>query len=176
MKKVIVFGATNSKKSINKQLAVYASKQLKDVEIQVLDLNDYDLPIYSIDREIEEGIHPEAIRFNNELQKADAFIISLAEHNGSYTAVFKNVYDWASRINQKVWNEKPTLLLSTSPGARGGATVLETAKGGFSYMGAKVVGSFSLPSFQNNFKDHKIVTEEYNEEVASLVAQLQKAL
>ncbi len=43
------------------------------------------------------------------------------------------------------------LLLSSSPGPRGGAGALGIAKGGFPYAGGTVVGSFSLPSFYENF-------------------------
>ena len=43
------------------------------------------------------------------------------------------------------------LLLSTSPGGRGGATVLEAAASRFPHMGADVVVSFSLPSYNDNF-------------------------
>jgi NAD(P)H-dependent FMN reductase len=54
-------------------------------------------------------------------------------------------------LNQKVWNDKPMLLLSTSPGPRGGATVMEAAKATFPRMGAKLVAHFSLPSFYDHF-------------------------
>ncbi|MGY6648642.1 NADPH-dependent FMN reductase [Wenyingzhuangia sp. IMCC45574] len=175
MKKVIVLGGSNSKNSINKQFGTYASSLLSDVEVKVLDLNDYALPIYSIDIETEEGIHPEATKFNDDLQTADAYIISLAEHNGSYSAAFKNAYDWASRINQKVWGDKPVLLLATSPGARGGATVLETAKAGFPYMGAKVVGDFALPSFYDNFSGG-VGNGKLKDELTVEVSKLQDAL
>lgn len=176
MKKVIVLGASNSKESINKQLATYASSFLKDVSVQVLDLNNYGLPIYSFDLEKKEGVHPEAIRFYKDLSEGDAYIVSFAEHNGSYTAAFKNAYDWASRVEQKVWGDKPTLLLATSPGARGGASVLETAKAGFPYMGAKVVGDMALPSFFDNFKEGEIVNEELKNSLIAKVSNLQGAL
>lgn len=176
MKKVIVLGASNSKQSINKQLASYAGSFLKDVTVEVLDLNNYALPIYSIDLEEEEGIHPEAVKFNNDLQSADAYIVSFAEHNGSYTAAFKNAYDWASRINQKVWGDKPTLLLATSPGARGGASVLATAKAGFPYMGAAVVGDLAVPSFYDNFNSGGVGNGKLKEELIAQVSKLQEAL
>ena len=175
MKKVIVFGASNSKKSINKQFATYAASLLSNVEIEVLDLNDFDLPIYNIDIETEQGIHPEAYRFQQTISNADALIISLAEHNGSYSAVFKNIYDWASRVNQKVWANKPMLLLSTSPGGRGGTTVLKTAKNSFPYFGAQIVGSLALPSFYENFKDGTLHSA-FKIQLSDQVVQLQNAL
>jgi chromate reductase len=59
--------------------------------------------------------------------------------------------DWASRINNKTFQQKPMLLLATSPGARGGGTVLEIATKRFPFQGADVKGSFSLPTFYENF-------------------------
>lgn len=176
MKKIIVLAASNSKQSINKQLAIYASSLLKNVEVSVLDLNDYDLPIYSSDIEKEEGVHPEATKFYTDLSTGDAYVLSLAEHNGSYSAAFKNAYDWASRVQQKVWGEKPVLLLATSPGARGGATVLETAKASFPYMGAKVVGDLALPSFYDHFKEGEVIHKELKNDLEVEVSKLQNAL
>ncbi|MGY5352690.1 NADPH-dependent FMN reductase [Wenyingzhuangia sp. IMCC45533] len=176
MKKIVILAATNSKVSINKQLATYAGKKLKEVQLKILDLNDYDLPMYGVDLEKEIGIHPEAVRFNKDIQQADGYIISFAEHNGAYTAVFKNAYDWISRINYKVWGQKPVVLLSTSPGARGGATVLATAKLGFPHMGAKVVGSLSLPSFFDNFKEGSIANNDSEKELILLMNSFQEIL
>ena len=52
------------------------------------------------------------------------------------------------------------LLLATSPGARGGKTVLEIAKNYFPYQGADIKGTFSLPSFHDNFKPEVGITNE----------------
>lgn len=116
MKKIIAFAGSNSKKSINKQLVVYASSLLNDFEVEVLDLNDYPLPIYGVDEEMENGFPANVIIFLNKIKDADGIMLSLAEHNGNFTVAFKNIVDWMSRIEQKLWNNKPMLLLSTSPG------------------------------------------------------------
>ena len=42
MKKIIAFGASSSKTSINKQLATYAANLFKNAEVEVLDLNNYE--------------------------------------------------------------------------------------------------------------------------------------
>lgn len=176
MKKVIVIGASNSKNSINKQLAVYTASLLNNVEIEVLDLNDFEMPIYNIDKEEVDGVPQLAKDFNDVMATADGFIISFAEHNGAYTTAFKNIFDWVSRINSKMWNSKPVLLMATSPGERGGMTVLEIAKGRMPYHGANVVGSFSLPSFQNHFIEGKMVTTDFKRPLKELVVKLQAAL
>lgn len=71
--------------------------------------------------------------------QTDGFIVSLAEHNGPYSAAIKNVIDWLSRINQEMWNNKPMLLMTTSPGVREGARVKEAAKSRFPRKGVLVM-------------------------------------
>ena len=105
-KKIIAFGASNSKKSINKQLATYAAGLFTNATTEVLDLNDFPVPTYSIDIEKEEGF-PQAVHaFLNKIAEADLLVISMAEHNGNYTAAFKSLFDWMSRINVKLFQGK----------------------------------------------------------------------
>ena len=149
--KILAFGASTSSSSINRQLANYAASLVPGAEVTDLDLSTYSLPIYSSDEEESNGIPDDAKAFLEAIRSHDAVVISLAEHNGSYTAAFKNLYDWTSRAEQSLWSDKPMLLLSTSPGGRGGATVMETAKATFPRMGADLKGTFSLGSFYDNF-------------------------
>ena len=172
MKKIIAFGASSSKNSINKQLAIYAASLFENASVEVLDLNDYDMPVFSVDREKEDGIHPLAQQFYNRIGTADCIVISFAEHNGSYSAAFKNIFDWASRINAKTFQQKPMLLLATSPGARGGSSVLDIAIKRFPFQGGDVKGSFSLPSFHENFKEGKIINEELNADLIELIQSI----
>lgn len=161
MKKIITIAGSNSQKSINKSLLSYTSGLLNNVEFISIDLNDYILPIYGVDFEDENGIPAAVKRLDEIISTADAFIISLAEHNGSYTAVFKNTIDWLSRINMKIWREKPMLLVATSPGGRGGSSVLQSASLNFPFLGAKIIETYSLPSFYDNFRDGLIIEENF---------------
>lgn len=150
-KKIVALGASNSKKSINKQFANYAAQQITNAEVNLLDLNDYEMPIYSVDREEATGIPTLAHQFKAALKDADGIIISFAEHNGAYSTAFKNIFDWISRVDKDTWESKPMLLLATSPGGRGGQSVLEIAVNKFKFMNQSTIASFSLPSFQQNF-------------------------
>jgi len=154
--KVLAFAASSSSRSINRALVRHAAARLReellpDLTLVELDLNDYELPVYSIDREQAGGVPEAARRFLAELGAADGLLISYAEHNGLYTAAFKNLFDWASRLNPKVFQGKPTLALATSPGARGGAGVLKAAQGSAPHYGAELVGSLSVPKFHEAF-------------------------
>ena len=160
MKKIVAFGASSSKKSINKILANFAAKQIEDAEVNLLDLNDFEMPIYSVDYENEIGIPKQAYKFKNELSSADGIIISFAEHNGSYTAAFKNIFDWISRVEKIVWFNKPMFLLATSDGARGANTVLKMAHDRISKGGQLDIPSFSFPNFSQNFDNKQGIMDE----------------
>ena len=56
MKKLLAFGASSSNNSINKELAKFASEQVQNATVTLLDLNDYKMPLYDIDDEGENGI------------------------------------------------------------------------------------------------------------------------
>jgi NAD(P)H-dependent FMN reductase len=176
MKKVVTIGGSSSKNSINKKLAEFVGDQLNKVELIKVDLNDFEMPLFSIDKENEHGFTDATLALDSIIDNADGFIISLAEHNGAYSAAFKNVFDWLSRINGKVWRDKPMLLLSTSPGIRGGKSVLQMALNRFPYNGGAIVGHLSFPSFHDNFVNGKVVDPDLSNELEELVNKLEKSI
>lgn len=149
--KILAFGASNSSTSINKALARYAASLIEAASVEVLDLNDFELPLFSEDREREIGQPKLAQNFLAKIASADAIIVSFAEHNGSYSAAFKNLFDWASRINRDVYQHKPVVFLATSPGPGGAKNVLKAASESAKYFAADLKGSLSIPSFYDNF-------------------------
>ncbi|WPJ94327.1 NADPH-dependent FMN reductase [Coraliomargarita algicola] len=177
MPTILAFGASTSAQSINKQLAGYAANAIPDANVKLIDLNDFATPMYSVDEEAVNGIPAAAKAFVAEIEAVDAVIVSLAEHNGSYTAAFKNLFDWGTRHKQKVWSDKKMLLLSTSPGGRGGATVLAAAASTFPHLGGDVVATFSLPSFADNFSTTDgIQNEDLKKTFARKLAEFRASL
>lgn len=171
---VIAFAASSSSKSINKKLVTYAASLVENAEVEVLDLNDYELPLFSEDKEAELGHPPLAKAFLDKLGSADALVISFAEHNGNYTAAWKNLFDWCSRIEQKIFQKKPTILLSTSPGERGGATVMDTALNSLPRFAADIKGNLSVPSFYDNFdtENGRLINSELDNKLRQTMSQL----
>ena len=154
--KILAIAASNSRDGINRRLIGHAVRLLEggivpDAEVEVLDLNDYEMPIYSTERQHELGVLEPAQRFFAAVGAADAVVISYAEHNGSYTVAWKNLYDWASRIDMQVWQGRKLAMFATSPGSRGGAGVLELATTTAPFFGADLVGSLSIPRFGEAF-------------------------
>jgi chromate reductase len=173
--KILAFAASNSRKSINKQLVTYAASLVEGAEVEVLDLNDYELPLFSEDREKELG-HPELAKtFLSKIAANDALMISFAEHNGSYSAAWKNLFDWSSRMGKKVFQDKAMVLLSTSPGPRGGASVLATATSSAPFFGGDVKASLAIPSFHENFDVERgeLRNEELKNKLIEAVSHLE---
>lgn len=176
MKRIITLGGSSSSSSINKKLAEYAGQKVQGAEIVNLDLNDFDIPLFSVDLEKERGYATDLLKLENEIIESDGIILSLAEHNGAYTAAFKNAFDWLSRRESKVWRSKPMLLLSTSPGARGGQSVLQIAMDRFPRNGGNIVSSMSFPSFNDNFKDGEVTDEALRNELESKIEEFNKSI
>lgn len=174
MTKVICFAASSSRNSINKQLVTHVAGLIEDADVEILDLNDYELPLFSVDREAELGQPALAQAFLDKIQGSDALIISFAEHNGCYSAAYKNIYDWASRIQAKVYQDKPVLLLATSPGGRGGQSVLELALAQIPRFGGRIRGSVSVPSFFDHFDSERnaIVSPEIDADIRAALERL----
>jgi chromate reductase len=172
--KVLAFAASNSRSSINKALVTYASSLLEHAEIDLIDLNDYEMPIYSSDRENDSGIPQRAHDFYHKISAADALMISFAEHNGSYTAAYKNLFDWTSRIDAKVYQDKPTVLLATSPGPGGAGGVLAAAKGSAPYFGMNVKADLSVAKFFDEFDVEKgtLKNATTNDQLLTAISQL----
>ncbi|UUF12213.1 MULTISPECIES: NADPH-dependent FMN reductase [Flavobacterium] len=169
--KIIAFGGSNSQHSINKKLAAYAAGLFENADVEVLDLNDYAMPLFSVDLEKEVGQHELAKAFLAKLASADILVVSLAENNNNYSSAFKNLFDWSSRIKKEVFQQKPMLLLATSPGSRGGASVLEIARNALPRYGAEIKGTFSLPAFGANFdlQENKISNVELDKELKDII-------
>ncbi|MFV0304039.1 MAG: NADPH-dependent FMN reductase [Moheibacter sp.] len=156
--KIVAFAGSNSSTSRNKQLVEFVLQYFQDCEINLLDLNEYEMPIFSVDRE-KSGYPKEAQLFLEQISKSDIIICSMAEHNKTYSVAFKNIFDWCSRIQLTVFQDKPMFLMSTSPGGFGGGNVMNVAKTFFPRFGADIKQTFSLPKFDENFNKIDGITE-----------------
>jgi chromate reductase len=174
--KILAFAATSSRKSINQQLVNYATSLIDtdEHEIEIIDLNDYELPLYSEDKEAELGQPELAREFLDKIADSDAIVISFAEHNGSYTVAYKNIFDWASRITMKVFQGKQMVMLATSPGPGGASNVLKSAVESSVFFDGNVVGKLSVPSFYEKFDSSSVVLHDtmLRSELDSIMRQL----
>jgi chromate reductase len=172
--KTLAFGASGSKSSINQILAQFTAQTIKK-KSEIINIVDFPLPLFSIDSEKENEIPENARLFFQKIKDSELIIISLAEHNGNFTAIFKNLLDWLSRIELAFLKDKKLLLLSTSPGPRGASSVLKIANEILPYSGATIIGTFSLPKFSENFdvENFAFKSEEWKEKFKEFIASIQ---
>ncbi len=154
MKKILAFAGSNSPTSINHQLLLNVTARIPESSVEMLELRELGIPFYSIVREKEEI--PQDVKFLYEkIVESAALIIAVNEYNSNVSGFFKNVLDWLSRIERKFLQDKKILLISTSPGKRGGAAALNYCREQFPRFGGQIVENFSLPQFYENFDSEK---------------------
>ncbi len=154
--KILAIPATNSRNGINRQLLQHATTLLEaglvpNADVELLDINDYEMPLFSTERHEALGIPEPAQRLYDKIGAADAVIISFAEHNGTYTAAWKNLYDWTSRIDMQVFQGRKVAMFAATPGPRAGAGVLGLATATAPFFGAELLGHVGVGSFADTF-------------------------
>ncbi|WP_353363994.1 NAD(P)H-dependent oxidoreductase [Acidovorax sp. FG27] len=130
MQKILVFAGSTRAQSFNRRLAHAAAGIARGLgaDATVLELSDYDIPMYNADLEAR-GTPPDVVRLKEALHAHPAWLICSPEYNGSYTALLKNTLDWASSpvAGHATWGDgtlpfrgKVVGLLSASNGSLGG--------------------------------------------------------
>jgi len=182
MKNVLLFAASNNPESINGKLINYTAGLFKKHKTNVLRLHDYPLPVYSPVTESQEGIPKNAKLFQDQILRHDAFVISVAEHNRSVTAAFKNTLDWLSRTDKdysNLFSGKAILLISTSPSPGGARTALANAETMLKAFGASLfTGTISLVNYFENVSftssGMEIKEKNFSDNLKKFVDQLEK--
>lgn len=166
MPQILLFNASNSSQSIQKPLLDAAAKLLTEYDIVQSNSADFDLPIYSTDLENSTGIPQAAADFYQMIGQCDALILACPEHNGSMPAVFKNLFDWttrhAGRQQIPTFQNKPGLILTASPGSRGGLSVRTYLEQILPFHGLEVLAAHGFPNFSQrplNAAEHQTLDE-----------------
>ena len=178
MKKIIAISASNNPASINYDLLVAATNKLTRTDVQLITFTGLSLPLYSEATEKTEGIPVFIRELYRHFAIADGFMLASPEHNGLPPACFKNILDWLSRINKKIFHNKPVLLLSTSPGLNGGSSSLQLLARLLPHWGAVVAADFSLGNFYTQFDrdSKKIINTEEDQRLTTAVLQLEELI
>lgn len=126
--KLLAFTGSLRAESINKKMLSIAATGAEEAgaDVTLIDLKDYELPLYDEDIEANEGYPDKALELKKLMQQSDVFLISSPEYNSSYSAVLKNIIDWASRPTDEgeamlsAFAGKSASIMAASPGALGG--------------------------------------------------------
>lgn len=146
MPKLLAFAGSTRRQSFNQSILNTAVKGAEEagVEVTLINLADYAMPIFNQDDEAEYGIPERAQAFKELLMSHDGFLIATPEYNSSYPALLKNALDWASRQagDEKVlqaYKGKVAGLIAASPGALGGLRALTALRTLLENVGVMVI-------------------------------------
>lgn len=145
--KILAFAGSTRTDSLNKKLIKTAAGMARDAgaDVTLIDLRDFEMPLYDGDLEAEKGLPEKAKAFKKLLSSHDAILISSPEYNAGYSGVLKNAIDWASRTESKdekpfgVFAGKPIGLMAASPGGLAGLRGLYALRDLFMNMGVPVI-------------------------------------
>jgi NAD(P)H-dependent FMN reductase len=127
--RILVFAGSIRTGALSGKLAALAAKELAlaDVEVSLISLSDYGMPLYDADLEAREGVPTAAKKLRATMLAHRGVFIVTPEYNASPPPLLKNTIDWISRAKEPAsdpFKTRPFALGSTSDGWRGGARAL----------------------------------------------------
>lgn len=146
MPKILAIPGSRRQHSYNKRVLNIAVEGARAAggNVKVVDLRDYEMPIYDADVHDNEGFYPAAAAFQDILNEYDGYLIASPEYNGSLPGGFKNAIDWASRASDKyktneVFKGKTAAIMTAAPGQFGGLRCMGHLRGVLNIMGVHVI-------------------------------------
>ena len=123
-------------------------------DVTLVELNDYELPLYHGDLEESQGLPPAAARLSAQIKSHDGLLIASPEYNSFITPLLKNTLDWCTRGDDDPFPGRAAAVVSASPGAYGGIRSLQHARHLLLHLGCQVVpAQCSLPRAHEAFDE-----------------------
>jgi chromate reductase len=146
--KVLAFAGSSRTGSFNSSLIRIAARGVTQAgaECTLIDLADFELPIYGGDLEAAGGLPEAAARLRALLADHQGLLIASPEYNSSIPPVLKNTIDWSTRSSGAQpdlsgYAGKYAALLSASPGPLGGQRGLLVVRSLLTNIGVTVLAN-----------------------------------
>lgn len=143
----ILVASANNNRKLGDKLKELAT--IEDVETEVINLVDLNLPLYSTVEEEKNGIPNTAKELAEKILLLKAFIIVAPEYNGVMPPVLNNAMAWTSRATaswRDAFNEKIVGLATHSGG--GGQKGLQAMRIQFQHLGANILARELLTTYE----------------------------
>lgn len=172
----IVTGSTRNGR-VNPQVAQYIqsiASQRDDVDYEILDIADYNLPLYSesVPTIANGGNYetPEAYAWASAVDGFDGFVFIVAEYNRGVTAALKSAIDYV----YSEWNDKAAAIVSY--GSSGGQIAASSLREVLSTLQIAVVSQ--QPSFNlfTDFENMAVFTPQlvHESSISGMLNQVEK--
>ena len=183
--KIIAFAGSTRTDSYNKKLVKISSIGATEagVDVTMIDLRDFPMPIYDGDLEQKDGLPFNARKLKDLMLTHQGFLISSPEYNSSISAVFKNTIDWASRPSEgeiplACFKNKIAGIMSASPGGLGGLRGLVHVRSILENIGVMVMpDQMAIAKAHESFNDDGTLKDKKQEDqVKKIGANVAKML
>jgi len=167
MTSILVFAGSARRGAFSKQLAAAATGTIADwgAKPTLIDLAEYDVPLYNGDLEHDHGIPEAVLKFRRLVATHQALAIATPEYNGFVTPLLLNLFCWASRASPgddfgSVFLGKPVALMASSPGRLGGVRVIPRLRDAVAELGmVPVPGFVTVPAAGSAFNENGRLAE-----------------
>ena len=152
----ILIASSNNNQKLGLKLQELALKE--GCEVELINLVDLRLPLYSTVEEEENGIPETVLDLATKILELKAFIIVAPEYNGVMPPVLNNAMAWTSRATKDwrdAFNEKIVGLATHSGG--GGAKGLQAMRIQFQHLGANILAREILTTYEKSFNEETAI-------------------
>ncbi len=152
----ILIASSNNNQKLGLKLQELALKE--GCEVELINLVDLRLPLYSTVEEEENGIPETVLDLATKILELKAFIIVAPEYNGVMPPVLNNAMAWTSRATKDwrdAFNEKIVGLATHSGG--GGAKGLQAMRIMFQHLGANILAREILTTYEKPLNDESAI-------------------
>ena len=152
----ILVASSNNNQKLGLKLQELALKE--GCEVELINLVDLRLPLYSTVEEEENGIPETVLDLATKILELKAFIIVAPEYNGVMPPVLNNAMAWTSRATKDwrdAFNEKIVGLATHSGG--GGAKGLQAMRIQFQHLGANILAREILTTYEKSLNEETAI-------------------
>ncbi|HWA08782.1 MAG TPA: NAD(P)H-dependent oxidoreductase [Opitutaceae bacterium] len=177
--RILAFSGSARKESLNRKFLAVAVQAVRAAggEVTLIDLNEYELPLYHGDLEDAKGLPANAVKLIGLIQGHAGLLVASPEYNSMFTPLLKNTIDWCTRGDDNPFTGRVAAVISASPGALGGVRSLKLAQQLLLHLGCHVVpGQNFLPAADRAFDDRgELIDERPKKALQTLAVSLVRA-
>lgn len=157
---ILFISGSTRKGSYNTKLVKFAYNHSLEIGMnsKIVNLNDFEMPIYNGDYEHERGIPQNAKKLKQLFINSKALFISTPEYNGFFSPLLKNTLDWLSRpepgneVSISAFKNKFAVISAASIGKLGGIRALPHLRILLNNLGVTVsYYNIAIPFADKNF-------------------------
>ncbi len=170
--RILAFAGSARRESWNRKVLEVAVAGARDAgaEVQVVNLENYPMPIYNADWHADNGVPPAMLELRTLMMASNGLLVASPEYNASITPLLKNTVDWLSQdVNgeggKAPFEGKVGGLMGASNGAFGTIRALPHVSTILSNLGVLMLPAVAVPGVAKMFDASGNMTNERTQNV-----------